>query len=59
LEFVHETAKQVRAIAQAFALALAGQISAGELHQRLEKSAPGGTAEGSLYVGDEINLGAT
>ncbi|HUN24013.1 MAG TPA: DUF3656 domain-containing protein [Anaerolineales bacterium] len=50
LEFVHESAKQVRAISQAFALALAGQISAGELHQRLEKSAPGGTAEGSLYV---------
>ena len=50
LEFAHETAAQVGAVAQAFAGALAGQFDDAELERRLIRSAPTGITEGSLFV---------
>jgi len=50
LEFVHESADEVRAVAGAFAETLAGRITAGELRRRLQRVAPQGTTEGSLFV---------
>jgi len=50
LEFVHETAAHVAAVGEAFAAALAGEISAAELGERLRRAAPQGTTEGSLFV---------
>ncbi len=50
LEFVHESAEEVKEIARVFAAALAGEISAQELAGRLKKIAPQGTTEGSLFI---------
>jgi putative protease len=50
LEFVHESAAQVRRVYQAFDAALAGQKSARELAADLASIAPQGTTEGSLFV---------
>jgi putative protease len=50
LEFVHESAEEVRRVAQAFAAALAGNIPARELSAQLRSIAPQGTTEGSLFV---------
>jgi putative protease len=50
LEFVHETAEQVARVGQAFREALDGQISAMELNRRLQKIAPQGATQGSLFV---------
>ena len=50
LEFVHETPDAVRKVSLAFQDYLAGKISAATLDQRLQKSAPQGTTEGSLFV---------
>ena len=50
LEFVHESAAQVRRVYQAFDAALAGQKSARELSAELTSIAPQGTTEGSLFV---------
>jgi putative protease len=50
LEFVHESAADVRAVAGAFADALADRISAAALTSRLQQAAPQGTTEGSLFV---------
>jgi putative protease len=50
LEFVHERAAEVREVSAAFGAALAGRISAAELSRRLQRSAPQGTTEGSLFV---------
>jgi putative protease len=50
LEFVHESAAQVTAVARAFADALAGRIGSAELARRLRGAAPEGVTEGSLYV---------
>ncbi len=50
LEFVHESADEVKAIAKAFASALTGSISAQQLTGELKKVAPQGTTEGSLFV---------
>jgi putative protease len=50
LEFVHESAAEVREVAEAFAQALTGRITAGELTRRLQRIAPQGTTEGSLFV---------
>jgi putative protease len=50
LEFVHETAEQVAGVGQAFREALDGQISATELNRRLQKIAPQGATQGSLFV---------
>ncbi len=50
LEFVHETAEQVSAIAGVFAAQLSGRISAPELTRTLSKLAPQGSTQGSLFV---------
>ncbi|HVX65823.1 MAG TPA: U32 family peptidase, partial [Bryobacteraceae bacterium] len=50
LEFVNESAEQVSRIAEAFAGTLAGRRSAQELAGELQRSAPQGITEGSLYV---------
>ncbi|NWF79430.1 MAG: U32 family peptidase [Chloroflexi bacterium] len=50
LEFVHETGAQVSAVAMAFRAALEGALSEAELARRLQRVAPQGTTEGSLFV---------
>jgi len=50
LEFVHESAAEVKAVARAFASALTGQITPQQLASELKKIAPQGTTEGSLFV---------
>jgi putative protease len=50
LEFAHETAEQVAAVARAFAETLAGRRSGRALAEFLRSIAPGGTTEGSLFV---------
>ncbi len=50
LEFVHETAEQVRAITEAFRAYFDGAIDAGELGRQLRLSATQGVTEGSLFV---------
>jgi putative protease len=52
LEFVHETGAQVTQIARAFAETLAGAQSTRDLAQQLQRLAPQGTTEGSLFVPD-------
>jgi putative protease len=53
LEFVHETAGDVERIGRAFQQYLAGAIAAHELARRLQRLAPQGTTEGSLFVPDD------
>ncbi len=50
LEFVHESAKQVEQVTQAFLGALTGKKTHGQLTQELKRAAPQGTTEGSLFV---------
>src|SRR6185369_8503987 len=50
LEFVHETADQVVAIAAAFQAALNGTLSPQALARELRQQAPQSTTEGSLFV---------
>jgi U32 family peptidase len=50
LEFAHETAEQVEAVACAFAETLAGRKPARDLARALQRIAPEGTTPGSLYV---------
>ncbi len=50
LEFVHETAAEVRQVAAAFSQALAGRLPPAELGRRLQRTAPQGTTEGSLFI---------
>jgi U32 family peptidase len=50
LEFAHESAAQVRAVTGAFAQALSGAITSRQLSERLRRTAPQGTTEGSLFV---------
>ncbi|MFN8371265.1 MAG: U32 family peptidase [Anaerolineae bacterium] len=50
LEFVHESAAEVRLTAAAFRDYLDGRITAAELDQRLQRIVPQGTSEGSLFV---------
>ena len=50
LEFVHETADDVRRVGEAFGAYLAGSMSATELGRELVRVAPQGTTEGSLFV---------
>jgi len=52
LEFVHESAEQVRQISQAFQNALHGQLTYQELTRQLSRLAPQNTTEGSLFVPD-------
>jgi U32 family peptidase len=53
LEFVHETAENVRQVAGAFQSYFADKINASELDQRLQKIVPQGTTEGSLFVPED------
>jgi U32 family peptidase len=50
LEFAHETAEEVRAVARAFQAALAGAGSFSDLQRELRDCAPGGVTQGSLFV---------
>jgi putative protease len=50
LEFAHEPANQVLAVARLFESALAGKISSAQLNRELKASAPEGTTQGSLFV---------
>jgi len=50
LEFVHESGEQVRGVTRAFEETLAGRRTARELAQALQRIAPGGVTEGSLFV---------
>jgi putative protease len=50
LEFAHETAEQTAAVAEAFRDMLEGRKSARELAQNLQRAAPEGITEGSLFV---------
>jgi U32 family peptidase len=50
LEFVHESGAQLTAIVRAFEEYLAGRAPAPELTRRLQRLAPQGSTEGSLFV---------
>jgi putative protease len=50
LEFVHETPDQVAGVGRAFANFFDGRSSPDELHRALQRCAPEGVTEGSLYV---------
>ena len=50
LEFVHESAGQVRKVARLFGQALAGSVTAAQLNRELKAIAPGGITQGSLFV---------
>ena len=50
LEFAHETGKQVKRVTRAFEETLAGRRGARELGQLLQRIAPQGATQGSLYV---------
>ncbi|MCG8348603.1 MAG: U32 family peptidase [Chloroflexales bacterium] len=50
LEFVHETGADVTRIARAFADTLGGKLPSDELTRQLQRLAPQGTTEGSLFV---------
>ncbi len=50
LEFVHESAAEVKEIARAFSRALAGEITPHQLASELKRIAPQGTTEGSLFI---------
>jgi len=57
LEFVHESADDVRQVTSAFQDYFAGRINTTSLDQRLQKIAPQGTTEGSLIVqGDYLKV---
>jgi putative protease len=56
LEFVHETAQDVQRVGHAFQEYAAGAITAHELTRRLQRLAPQGTTEGSLFVPDDYEL---
>jgi len=50
LEFVHESGEQVCGVTRAFEDRLAGRQTARDLAQTLQRIAPGGATEGSLFV---------
>jgi putative protease len=53
LEFVHESAQAVRQVSAAFQDYFKGRINSDELDQYLQKIAPQGTTEGSLFVPED------
>jgi putative protease len=55
LEFVHETGGQVAAVTRAFENALAGRANVREIAIQLQKIAPHGFTEGSLYIPEGYN----
>lgn len=50
LEFVHETAAQVTTVTEAFQRTIMGEQNAAQLTSDLQKVAPEGITEGSLFV---------
>jgi putative protease len=50
LEFVHESAAEVKQVTEAFAAALAGRTTFGQLNAALRRAVPQGITEGSLFV---------
>ncbi len=50
LEFVHESATQVKQVTRAFEATLTGRMSPVQLSAELKRIAPEGTTEGSLFV---------
>lgn len=54
LEFVHESADQVVAVADAFTATLLGRQTSAQLTRHLQQLAPQGTTEGSLFVSDRF-----
>lgn len=57
LEFVHESSEDVRQVSIGFQDYFSGKLNTVELDQRLQKIAPQGTTEGSLFVsGNYLNL---
>ena len=56
LEFAHESGEQVKLVTRAFEDALAGRCSSRELALRLQKVAPQGATEGSLFVPEDYQL---
>jgi putative protease len=50
VEFVHESAGQVREVARLFGAALAGRLDCARLNRELKAMAPEGTTQGSLFV---------
>jgi putative protease len=57
LEFAHETAEEVGRVTRAWQRALAGETRARELARELQRIAPHGVTEGSLFVpGDYLTL---
>jgi putative protease len=57
LEFVHETAEEVRRVTRAWQRTLAGEMTSVQLAQELKRIAPRGVTEGSLFVpGDYLTL---
>jgi putative protease len=53
LEFVYESAEEVKQIARAFTSALAGKMTPQQLAIELKRVAPQGTTEGSLFISDD------
>jgi putative protease len=53
LEFVHESAEDVRQVTRAFEMAFAERYSAQQLTRELKRIAPEGTTEGSLFVPED------
>ncbi|MDP9055467.1 MAG: U32 family peptidase [Acidobacteriota bacterium] len=56
LEFVHESAAQVKAVARLFHLALAGGLLPAQLAKELRAAAPEGITQGSLYIAPGYNV---
>jgi U32 family peptidase len=55
LEFVHESAEQVRQVIKAFQETLLGEKSFEGLQRELAKISPSGTTEGSLFVPEDFS----
>jgi len=53
IEFAHESAEQVQAVVRAFELTLNGTMITQKLGVELQKFAPQGTTEGSLFVAND------
>jgi putative protease len=50
LEFAHESAEQVRTVAEAFVAALRGDLTAVALRNEIRGASPAGVTQGSLFV---------
>ena len=54
LEFVHESAEEVRHVTAAFQAFLADRINSHQLSTELKRHAPAGVTEGSLFVAEDF-----